>query len=92
MHAYNVNTPQKLETTSVYPPTPPVVTPPAPPPITIVRQVSYQFQVVEYMKDDKIVKVELQAQATTHDEFGNILNSSGFKAVPRIQLPFIDHK
>jgi hypothetical protein len=54
--------------------------------------VSYQFQVVEYMKDDKIVKVELQAQATTHDEFGNILNSSGFKAVPRIQLPFIDHK
>ena len=86
MYNYTVNTSSKLETQSY---TPPTMTPP---PITIVKPVSYQFQVVEYMKDDKIVKVELQAQATTHDEYGNVVSSSGFKPVPRIQLPYIDHK
>ena len=89
MHNFPVNTANKLETQSYTPPQP---IQPAPMPITIVKPVSYQFQVVEYMKDDKIVKVELQAQATTHDENGNIMYSSGFKPVPRIQLPYIDHK
>jgi hypothetical protein len=84
MFNYTVNTPNKLDTQTYSSPTPP--------PITIVKPVSYQFQVVEYMKDDKIVKVELQAQATTHDEYGNVISSSGFKPVPRIQLPMIDHK
>lgn len=83
---FSVNTPNKLETQSY---TAPVVTPP---PITIVKPLSYQFQVVEYMKDDKIVKVELQVQQTTHDEYGNVMFSSGFSPVPRIQLPMIDHK
>lgn len=87
MYNYTVNAPNKLDTQSYAQPLPPPL-----PPITIVKPVSYQFQVVEYMKDDKIVKVELQAQATTHDEYGNVLTSSGFKAVPRIQLPYIDHK
>jgi len=86
MFNYSVNNPNKLETQSY---TPPVM---SPPPVTVVKPVSYQFQVVEYMKDDKVVKVELQAQATTHDENGNIMYSSGFKPVPRIQLPLIDHK
>lgn len=86
MHNFPVNTANKLET-QIY--TPPI---PSPTPMTIVKPVSYQFQVVEYMKDDKIVKVELQAQATTHDENGNVMYSSGFKPVPRIQLPYIDHK
>lgn len=86
MYNYTVNAPVKLDTQSY---TPPIQ---APMPITVVKPVSYQFQVVEYMKDDKIVKVELQAQATTHDEHGNVISSSGFKAVPRIQLPYIDHK
>lgn len=86
MYNYTVNVPNKLDTQSY---AQPVL---VQPPIAIVKPVSYQFQVVEYMKDDKIVKVELQAQATTHDEYGNVLTSSGFKAVPRIQLPYIDHK
>jgi hypothetical protein len=57
-----------------------------------VKPMSYQFQVVEYMKDDKVMKVELQVQATTHDQQGNILTSSGFVPVPRVSIPFIDHK
>jgi hypothetical protein len=58
--------------------------------VLIVKPVSYQFQVVEYVKDYKIVKVELQAQVTTHDELGNVIMSSGFKPVPRVQLPYND--
>ena len=84
-----VNAPNKLDTQSY---TPPQAPQPAPIPITIVKPISYQFQVVEYTKDDKIVKVELQVQQTTHDEFGNVVFSSGFSPVPRIQLPFVDHK
>lgn len=83
---FTPNSPQKLDTQTHALPTPP------PPPAqytTIVKPVTYQFQVVEYVNDDKIVKVELQVQATTHDEFGNVIMSSGFKAVPRIQLPFV---
>lgn len=86
MHNYTVNAPAKLDTQSYIPPVQ------APMPITVIKPVTYQFQVVEYMKDDKIVKVELQAQVTTHDAGGNVISSSGFKAVPRIQLPYIDHK
>jgi hypothetical protein len=59
--------------------------------ISAAQAVSYQFQVVEYMKDDKIMKVELQVQATTHDAQGNVLHSSGFTAVPRITLPFVEY-
>lgn len=86
MHNFPVNIPNKLDTQSYSQPMPPPI------PMTIVKPVSYQFQVVEYMKDDKVIKVELQAQATTHDENGNVMYSSGFKPVPRIQLPYIDHK
>lgn len=84
---YTPNVAQTLETQSisVVPPTPMAVT------HTTVKPLSYQFQVVEYMKDDKVVKVELQVQETVHNEYGNIMRSSGFTAVPRIQLPFIDH-
>jgi len=60
--------------------------------INIPEAITYQFQVVEYMKDGKVAKVEMQVQATTHDSYGNIASSSGFVAVPRIQLPLIDHK
>lgn len=83
---FTPNTPQKLDTQTYALPTPP-----APPTqyTTIVKPVTYQFQVVEYVKDDKIAKVELQVQATTHDEFGNVIFSSGFTPVPRIQLPFV---
>lgn len=85
-HNYIPNVPEKLDTQSFAIPLPP--TPPQQY-TTIVKPITYQFQVVEYVKDGKIVKVELQVQATTHDEFGNVIVSSGFKAVPRIQLPFV---
>lgn len=83
---FNVNTPVKLETQSYFLPMPP--TPPAPA-MTIVKPVSYQFQVVEYVDKDKIMKVELQAQVTIHDEYGNVIQSSGFVAVPRVQMPYV---
>lgn len=86
MHNFAVSIPVKLDTQTYSPVTL------APPPITIVKPVTYQFQVVEYMKDDKVMKVELQVQATTHDENGNVMLSSGFKPVPRVQLPFVDFK
>lgn len=75
-----------LETQSIQAPTPL-----QPPPITIVKPISYQFQVAEYEKDGKIVKVELQVQMTFHDEYGKTIRSSGFVAVPRVKLPFVDH-
>ena len=60
--------------------------------VNVPEITTYQFQVVEYMKDGKVAKVEMQVQATTHDSYGSIVHSSGFVAVPRIQLPLIDHK
>lgn len=83
---FQVASPNKLDTQTYYPPVQPA--PPAVP-HTVVKPISYQFQVVEYTKDDKIVKVELQVQQTIHDENGNVMMSSGFIAVPRIQVPFV---
>lgn len=85
MYTPNIAKTLETQTISVVPPTPMAV------PQTFVKPLSYQFQVVEYMKDDKVVKVELQVQESIHDERGNFVRSSGFTAVPRIQLPFIDH-
>ncbi len=79
MYNYSPSSAQKLDTTTILS-------------VSATQPVTYQFQVVEYMKDDKPVKVELQVQATTHDTSGNVIHSSGFMAVPRIQLPFVDHK
>ena len=86
----NPNMAQTLETSVFY-----GVTPPMPPPevrvapsITVPLPVSYQFQVVEYVDDAGIVvKVELQVQETCHDQYGKVKYSSGFKPVPRIQMP-----
>lgn len=86
MYNFIPNVAQKLDTQTFALPAP------SPPPqqyTSIVKPITYQFQVVEYIKDDKVVKVELQVQATTHDEFGNVVLSTGFTAVPRIQLPFV---
>jgi hypothetical protein len=78
MHGYSPSIPQKLDSQSILT-------------VSSCQVVTYQFQVVEYMKDDKIMKVELQAQATTHDNNGSILRSSGFIPIPRIQLPYVEH-
>ena len=79
MYNYTPAAPQKLDTQSILS-------------VSAAQPVTYQFQVVEYMKDDKVQKVELQVQATTHDNSGNVVHSSGFYPVPRIQLPLVDHK
>jgi hypothetical protein len=84
---FTPNIPNKLDTQQYFLPQPQL--PPIPPPITIAKPMSYQFQVVEYTEDDKTVKVELQVQYTTHDEYGNVVFSSGFAAVPRVKLPYV---
>jgi hypothetical protein len=78
MHNYSPAIPQKVDAQSILT-------------ISSSQVVTYQFQVVEYTKDDKVMKVELQSQATTHDNNGNILHSSGFIPIPRIQLPYVEH-
>ncbi len=60
-------------------------------PVYIPAPVTYQFQVIEYVTDDKIVKVELQVQSTTHKADGSIDRISGFTAIPRIQMPFVEY-
>lgn len=82
---FKVSTPNKLDSQQYFLPVQP---PPPAQSITAVKPISYQFQVVEYTENDKIVKVELQAQLTTHDEYGNVVFSSGFVAVPRVQIPY----
>jgi hypothetical protein len=79
-----------LETTLVTGATPPIpITPPAPM-ISMPLPLSYQFQVVEYTDESgNVVKVELQVQQTCHDQYGNVKIMSGFKPVPRIQLPLL---
>lgn len=69
----------------------PVTMPAQPPPIYIPTPVTYQFRVIEYVDDNKIVKVELQVQTTLHTSTGSIASSSGFTAIPRIQLPFVEY-
>ena len=61
------------------------------PPLYVATPVSYQFQVIEFVTDNKIVKVELQVQTTTHKADGSIDRSSGFVAIPRIQMPFVEY-
>lgn len=76
-----------LETTVVSGAAPLPVTPPVPM-FTVPLPLSYQFQVVEYTDESgNVVKVELQVQQTCHDQYGNVKIMSGFKPVPRIQLP-----
>ena len=63
---------------------------PPPPPswsVTMPDPISYEFRVVEYMKDGKIDKVALQVCMHTHDQYGNIKLHGTWQGVPRIQLP-----
>lgn len=60
-------------------------------PLMVPTHITYQFQVIEFVTDNKIVKVELQVQSTTHKADGSIDRSSGFIAIPRIQMPFVEY-
>lgn len=57
----------------------------------VPTHVTYQFQVIEFVTDNKIVKVELQVQSTTHKADGSVDCMSGFVAIPRIQMPFVEY-
>jgi hypothetical protein len=82
------NVAQTLETTVIFGALPPTTPAPPAPSMSLPAPLSYQFQVVEYTDDnDAVVKVELQVQQTSHDQYGNIKMTSGFKPVPRIKLP-----
>ena len=60
---------------------------PAPAPTFILPEpISYEFQVVEYMQDDKITKVALQVKQNTHDQYGNIRMHGTWQDVPRVQV------
>ena len=63
-------------------------TPPAPA-FIMTEPISYEFQVVEYMENDKIMKVSLQVKMNTHDQYGNIKNHGLWVDVPRIKLPYV---
>ena len=60
-------------------------------PVYVPTPVTYQFQVIEFVTDNKIVKVELQVQSTTHKADGSVDRMSGFAAIPRIQMPFVEY-
>lgn len=59
--------------------------------VPAVNPISYQFQVIEYTTNGVVVKVELQVQVTEHGSMGQIIKSSGFIPIPRIQLPFVEY-
>ena len=61
-------------------------TPPSAPTFTMPDPMSYEFQVVEYIEDDKVTKVSLQVKRNTHDQYGNIKIAGMWLDVPRVQV------
>ncbi len=55
----------------------------------MTEPISYEFQVVEYMENDKIMKVSLQVKKNIHDQYGNIKTHGLWVDVPRIKLPYV---
>ncbi len=73
--------------TGIIPQVPYIAPPPPPAPTFILPEpISYEFQVVEYMQDDKIAKVALQVKCNTHDQYGNIKMHGTWQDVPRVQV------
>ena len=69
---------------------PPVVQPiPPAPSITFPEPISYEFQVVEYMENEKVMKVALQFKKNIHDQYGNIKTHGIWIDVPRIKVPYV---
>ena len=83
---------QNLTTNTFFGAVPPApMTPPTPPTpsITLPEPISYEFQVVEYVQDDKIMKVALQVKCNTHDQYGNVKIHGNWQDVPRVQYPYV---
>lgn len=80
---------QNLTTNTFFgsvPPTPPPAPIPPAPSITLPEPISYEFQVVEYVEDNKITRVALQVRRHTHDQYGNIKIHGTWEDVPRVQF------
>ena len=73
-------------TTSTFTSNPPPPITPAAHQITMPEPISYEFQVVEYIEDNKITRVALQVRRHTHDQYGNITIHGTWNDVPRIQV------
>ena len=56
------------------------------PQIMMPDPISYEFQVVEYIEDDKVTKISLQVKRNTHDQYGNIKIAGIWLDVPRVQV------
>lgn len=74
---------KNLPTMLVTPPTPMISTPPA---ITMPVPISYEFRVVEYLKEGIISKVRMEMRIIQHDQYGNMTIEGSWEEVPRIQV------
>jgi hypothetical protein len=65
---------------------PPVVQTPTSPSFTMPEPISYDFQVVEYVEKDKVVRVALQVRRNTHDQYGNLRLLGSWQDAPRVKV------
>lgn len=59
--------------------------PPSPPLITFPNPLSYEFRVVEYVDQGKIIKARLEVKINQHDQYGNMSFDGTWEEVPRVQ-------
>jgi hypothetical protein len=52
----------------------------------LAKPLSYQFRVVEWVKDNHVAGVELQVKTTKHDQYGTIVEEGTWNKVPRIKM------
>lgn len=56
------------------------------PNVIVAKPLSYEFRVVEYIKDNKIEKVALQVQVWEHDNYGSGILKQDWTHVDRVQI------
>jgi hypothetical protein len=78
----------QILTTNTFYGLPAVQTTPPAPSFTMPEPISYEFQVVERIKDGKIDKVALQVKRNTHDQYGNIKTHGIWEDVPRVKIEY----
>jgi hypothetical protein len=76
---------QNLTTNTFFGAVPATPSPPAPS-ITLPEPISYDFQVIEHVEDNKITKVALQVKRNIHDQYGNIKIQGTWEDVPRVRI------
>jgi len=60
--------------------------PPTPPPQNIPMPEKMEVRVVEYTKNDRIAKVELQYRMHYFDQYGGLVNTSNWESVDRVKI------